>query len=99
MTSQQLPDCCTITLLSEFGNTDTAHDDTEYSTEEVDTFLKNAIIVNQYRKNILMAVINEDQYKKLYKTFKTNGFKTARKSYTPGHGNVIYILTRTNEAD
>jgi hypothetical protein len=93
MTSQDFPSCCAITLLTDFGNTETALDTTHYTKDEVDWFLKEKIKQN-WTNTGLMAVLNSDQHKSLISVFRKNGFKQKSKFYFSGHKQHIYVMLR-----
>lgn len=96
MRSREFPTCCGINLLTEFGNTSTAINDTNYTVEQVDAFLKKHN--TPYNKALNMIVLNNEQREKLKKVLYDNGYRLTRLKgyYHPAHQTEIFIYIREN---
>lgn len=93
MKASEFPDCCGIIVLSGFGNTMVAHDNTNYSQKEIDDYLSRSEISYKL-KAFLIATLNQDQKNKIGEVFEKKGWEMVGDSYHPIHDSQIYIYIK-----
>lgn len=93
MDRRDIPKCCALTLITNFGNTNAAVDSTPYTKKEIKDFLKEDQ-KKKYDKTIRVIFLNEEQLNKIGKElFEKLDYTIVELGYYPGHGNNIFMLT------
>jgi len=95
MQSNEFPYCCGIKIFSNFGNTNTALDQTKYTIEQIKEFL-NTNERWYSEKALLLISINQDQYKIMKDILKEREYKLYSRSYHPNHNSYIYLFGKKN---
>lgn len=92
------PDCCGINILSQFGNTLTAMDRTEYTKEDVRDFLKkqakNEVFGFSQQNAFEIVTLNNEQFNKIGDIFIEEGFEVIAQNEHIKHNSIIYILLK-----
>lgn len=91
----EFPYCCGAKVLCKFGHTDCQVGRVDYSPEQIEQFIKDAVLT--YYNHQLIALINEDQYPIVSPILRKHGFKRKASFLYSGHNNVIYTYIRLPE--
>jgi hypothetical protein len=87
MRNQQFPVCCSVVLHTHFGNTDAAIDRTNYTKEQVATYLRNNTTYG-----IHTLVLNEEQDRAIGKVVRKAGFRCVKKTKKNGNHNMKVLF-------
>ena len=97
MEIRDMPGCCGIKLITNFGHTHANEADLggnyKPSNEEVSTYLLT--IARTYPSRALICFINGDQNKVLEKTILEAGFERTFEFYHRNHNSTIYQYTKS----
>lgn len=87
--------CCGITVVGDFGATDQTSGDNEYPigkirlAEELKTVEKAS-----YTSSMMIATLNDEQYKEYFPIFKKQGWSCVRKGINGLHNSTNYLLVK-----
>lgn len=95
MRSANLPQCCGIVLVSDFGNTQHALNSYKYNCEQVSNFLDNEIkFARSGRQSMVMATLNDEQMETIGSVFRKKGFRRVANNFHKNHNSTIYVLVK-----
>jgi len=99
MLTLAFPVCCGATILTGFGNTDTAIDNRRYTTEEIDNYVKRT--VSDYRNtSLLFAILNQEQKPIVGPILKKYGFRcVVSDAYHGAHDSYLSTYIKRNDND
>lgn len=91
---QDLPLCCGVALISNFGGTDrTSGNFATLTLTQLKTELKR-VEKACYSHSMMIATLTDEQYEAYFKTFKELGWSVVRKGINGLHNSTNYLLVK-----